>query len=135
MPALRGCVPEPRRGEIGLRASGVRAADVYSDSRVGRIIPPGLHDAPAGRGAGVKSAPLHVGDPRREPRSLLDRGRILDGTRQIGATQDPVNLAAVTIERGRDMDPVGDDVDLPAYRAPFRDMRRVAGGRLDEHRF
>src|SRR6476469_7318776 len=120
MPALRGCVPEPRRGEIGLGASGVRAADIYSDGRVGRIIPPGLHDRSAGRGAGVKSAPLVVGDLGGQPWSLLDCGRVLDGTRQAGAGQDPVNLAAVTIERGRDMDPVGDDVNLPSYRVPFR---------------
>ena len=63
-PARRGLFGYPARGQVGLRAAAVGAADVDADRPVGRG-GPGRHRAARGRGAGVEAEPGVVGG--REP--------------------------------------------------------------------
>ena len=53
-PAGRRLFGDPARGQVGLRAAAVEAADVDADRPVGRVLP-GRHRAPRGRRAGVKA--------------------------------------------------------------------------------
>ncbi len=149
MPARGLLLAHPGRGEVGLGAGPVGAADVDAGRPVRRVLPPGLHLRGARRGARIEAQAGVAGrggrqrrrgggpDPGRpQPGHPGRRGAAVAAPRghpQPGAGQHPADLGPVGAVARGDRDPPGHHGDHPVLRVLHRARHSVPGGRLHQH--